>query len=58
MGWPRLTALSEVVWTPAENKDYQDFESRLNTHLKRLDAVGVNYRPLDGPAWRYPQYLY
>jgi hexosaminidase len=56
MGWPRLAALSEVVWTPAELKNFTDFESRLKTHLKRLNAIGVNYRPLDGPAWRWPEF--
>jgi hexosaminidase len=56
MAWPRLSALSEVVWSPAERKNYTDFESRIKTHLKRLNAIGVNYRPLDGPAWRWPEY--
>jgi hexosaminidase len=48
MAYPRLTALSEVTWTPPEKKDYSDFLGRLETHLKRLDALNVNYRPLDG----------
>ena len=50
--WPRLAALSEVVWTPAERKDYADFVTRLRTHVRRLDALDVNYRPLEGPRWR------
>lgn len=45
MTWPRGCALAEVVWSPAEGKDYEDFYRRLNeTHLKRLDAMGVRYR--------------
>jgi len=56
MAWPRLAALAEVAWTPAENKNFQDFESRIKTHFKRLDALGVNYRPLTGPVWRYPEF--
>ena len=47
MGFPRICALAEVVWTKAENKDYADFTERLKTHLKRLDTLNVNYRPLD-----------
>lgn len=47
---PRMLALSEVVWTPAEQKDYQSFLERLDWHLARFDALGVNYRPLDDPA--------
>jgi hexosaminidase len=56
MAWPRLSALSEVVWSPAEHKNYTDFESRIKTHLKRLNAIGVNYRPLNGPVWSFPEY--
>ncbi len=42
--FPRASALAEVVWTPAERKDFADFERRLQGHLLRLDHVGVNYR--------------
>ncbi len=46
MAFPRLTALAEVTWTQDNHKDYDDFTERLKTHLKRLDALDVNYRPL------------
>lgn len=46
---PRMLALSEVVWTPREQKDYRDFLERVEWHLDRFDALGVNYRPLDEP---------
>jgi hexosaminidase len=42
-GFPRLSALAEVVWTPAERRDYADFTARLTTHLQRLDALDVCY---------------
>jgi hexosaminidase len=42
--WPRAAALAEVVWSPPERRDYQDFLARLDQHAKRLDALGVNYR--------------
>lgn len=42
--FPRATALAEVVWTPAEKKDFADFQARLDTHLRRLDQLRVNYR--------------
>jgi hexosaminidase len=45
MAYPRGCALSEVVWTPLEKKDYGDFLSRLEIHLKRLAILDVNYRP-------------
>lgn len=47
MAFPRLTALAEVAWTPAARKDYGDYLARLAAHLRRLDALDVNYRPLD-----------
>jgi len=47
MAFPRGCALAEVVWTPLDKKDYTDFTKRLETHLKRLDILDVNYRKLD-----------
>jgi hexosaminidase len=46
MAFPRLCALAEVVWTPAQHKDYGDFLTRLATHLQRFDVLDVKYRPL------------
>jgi hexosaminidase len=46
MAFPRLAAFSEVVWGTATV--VSDFRARLEEHLTRLSAMGVNYRPLDG----------
>jgi len=47
--FPRLAAFAEVVWSGPE-RSYEEFEQRLVTHhLPRLDALGVEYRPLAGP---------
>ncbi|RCW31591.1 family 20 glycosylhydrolase [Marinilabilia salmonicolor] len=43
MVYPRAVALSEVVWTPKEQRDYSNFLSRLEKHYKRLDILDVNY---------------
>jgi hexosaminidase len=43
MIFPRLSALSEVVWTPAASKNWNDFEKRLATQFKRYDLWGVDY---------------
>ena len=40
---PRLSALSEVVWTKKEGKNFEDFKSRLKELRKRYDALGLNY---------------
>lgn len=47
MTYPRAAALCEVLWSPRVNRNYDEFATRLNEHLKRLDAAQVNYRPLD-----------
>ena len=46
MLYPRLSALAEVVWSPKAARDVTDFRARLVAHLRRLDALDVNYRPL------------
>jgi hexosaminidase len=48
MYFPRACALAEVAWSSRE-RDWPDFERRLADHLARLDALGVNYRPIAGP---------
>jgi hexosaminidase len=43
MAVPRMCALSEVLWTPAEKKNYNNFVERLKVHAKLLDRMKVNY---------------
>lgn len=40
---PRMTALSEVVWSSKRNRDWEDFHKRLQHIVKRYDALGYNY---------------
>ena len=52
MAFPRACAFAEVAWGTADG-DVEAFSARLGVHLARLDALGVNYRPLAGPhAWQ------
>jgi hexosaminidase len=44
MAFPRLCALSEVVWSPKEARNWENFLGRLQTDERRLDQLGVNYR--------------
>jgi hexosaminidase len=44
---PRLSALSEIVWSPKEMRDWEDFRTRLESQVKRYEMAGWNYRPLD-----------
>ncbi|MFJ2814186.1 MULTISPECIES: beta-N-acetylhexosaminidase [unclassified Streptomyces] len=50
--FPRLAAFAEVAWSdlpdPAE-RDFTDFDRRMGAHYRRLDALGVGYRPPAGP---------
>lgn len=46
--FPRLCAIAETLWCDGA-KDFDDFALRLDRHLLRLDALGVEYRPASGP---------
>jgi hexosaminidase len=43
MAFPRAIALSEVVWSKPEQRDYTNFVSRLEQFQKRFDALDINY---------------
>ena len=51
MLWPRLSALSEVGWTPQADRDWVSFADRLAWHGGRLDALGVEYYATDEVNW-------
>ncbi|MEE9361481.1 MAG: beta-N-acetylhexosaminidase [Cellulophaga sp.] len=40
---PRMTALSEVVWSSKESRDWNNFHKRLQHLVKRFDILGYNY---------------
>jgi hexosaminidase len=43
MLFPRIAALSEILWTAKSKKDSAGFERRLETQFKRYDMWKVNY---------------
>lgn len=43
MIFPRLSALSEVLWSPKEKKNWADFEKRMQVQFKRYDLWKANY---------------
>ena len=49
MLYPRACAHAEVAWSSPVGRSYPEFLDRLRTHLDRLTALGVEYRPLEGP---------
>lgn len=44
---PRMSALSEVLWTGPNADNFENFRLRLAPFLKSLDNQGYNYRKLD-----------
>jgi len=43
--YPRLSALAEALWLPAEGKDFKDFSQRLEYHKERLRKLDVHFYP-------------
>jgi hexosaminidase len=43
MVFPRISALSEVLWSPVEKRNWSDFELRLQEQCKRYTLWGTNY---------------
>ena len=46
MVFPRALVLAEKAWTPRNEQNWDDFLPRLKAHLLRLEAMGIQYRPL------------
>ncbi len=42
MAFPRVLALSEVVWSPKKKKDPEDFKRRVESHISMLKHKGIN----------------
>ena len=47
MSVPRMTALSEIVWSKRKKRDFTEFIKRLNFYKYFLDKKKVNYRSKD-----------
>lgn len=45
MVYPRAAALSEVLWSSKESRDYSSFMKRMKTMVKRYKSIGLNYCP-------------
>ncbi len=41
--FPRMLALSEVAWSSDENKDFDEFCSRVEVSKRRLDVLKIDY---------------
>lgn len=43
MAFPRIAAMAEVLWTPKELKNWNDFIIRLEKHTKLLKDMDINF---------------
>jgi hexosaminidase len=43
MAFPRAFAISEIGWSPASKKDFEDFLARFGVQRMRYDRIGINY---------------
>ncbi|WP_423737767.1 beta-N-acetylhexosaminidase [Chitinophaga caseinilytica] len=49
MVFPRMIALSEVLWSQKEKRGWEDFKTRLQAHYRLLQRKQVNYYR---PSWQ------
>jgi hexosaminidase len=47
--FPRMAVFAEVAWTNTDVREADPVLNRLEAHLERLHAMGIGYRPLEGP---------
>lgn len=47
MTYPRLLALAELTWTPAQQKDYKRFSAKMEKEYARFDEMHIAYRRHD-----------
>ncbi len=47
--FPRLAVFADVLWAAPETREAAPVLERLEGHLPRLEALGIEYRPLEGP---------
>lgn len=45
MVMPRMPALAEVLWTPRQDRDFTDFNKRIQYHFKVYEQKGIRYCP-------------
>jgi hexosaminidase len=57
MIWPRITAMSEVLWTPKESQSLDDFMTRMPSIFNRLDRMGTSFY-LPAPSVQTNAYLF
>ncbi|MFT6319209.1 MAG: hexosaminidase [Granulosicoccus sp.] len=52
--FPRLLGYAEIGWTKQEDRNWEDYKTRLGNHQARLEALGINYYPSKLVPWAKP----
>ena len=51
LAFPRLPGIAEIGWTPAANRNCDEYKVRLGNHAKRFKAMDINYYPSELVNW-------
>jgi hexosaminidase len=43
MTFPRIAAIAEVLWSPADVRSWEGFSERIQRFTNRYDVIGINY---------------
>ena len=50
--FPRITAVAEVGWTPAEKRGWESYSNRIGNHGARWSLIGIDYYPSKKITWK------
>lgn len=53
--FPRILAMAEVLWSDTNDRDFEEFSSRVFAHYKHLDRLDVDYGFSTEPVKLVPQ---
>jgi hexosaminidase len=51
MAFPRLPGIAEIGWSPAPQRNWEEYRIRLGRHGERMKAMGVDYFPSTKVPW-------
>jgi hexosaminidase len=50
--FPRITAVAEVGWTPADKRGWESYSTRIGSHGSRWSLIGIDYYPSKKISWK------
>ena len=53
LAFPRLAAIAELAWSPAQQVNWENFRRRIAAQGARLAAIGVNFARVPGVDWSW-----